>query len=220
MMAGHPNETSPLGLRNVTFTIHVGALDAAYNRNKIAAEWQQKLADLHRDDPEGYTHWVKIHEGKGHWMDRDDAEALPWMAKVRRDPFPKRIVWKQDDVVQSRFYWLAVDPNEIRDRAEVVAHRDGQRIDVQSKDVDRLTIRLNDDLADLDQPVSITSDGKKLFDGRVARTIATLANTLGERGDPAALFSSEVTVDLTPKKVSDSRSPSIGTLIQARRASE
>jgi hypothetical protein len=31
-------------------------------------------------DPEGYPHRVTIYEGLGHWMDRRDAEALPWMA--------------------------------------------------------------------------------------------------------------------------------------------
>ena len=39
MMAGHPNESSPLGLRNLPFAIHVGADDSAYNRNKVAKEW-------------------------------------------------------------------------------------------------------------------------------------------------------------------------------------
>ena len=37
MMAGHPNDTSPLGLRNLPFAIHVGALDGGYGRNKVAA---------------------------------------------------------------------------------------------------------------------------------------------------------------------------------------
>jgi len=36
MMAGHPNDASPLGLRNIGFTIHVGALDNGFNRNKVA----------------------------------------------------------------------------------------------------------------------------------------------------------------------------------------
>lgn len=39
MMAGHPNEASPLGLRNLPFTIHVGDEDSAYNRNKVARKW-------------------------------------------------------------------------------------------------------------------------------------------------------------------------------------
>jgi len=35
MSAGHPNEASPLGLRNLPFTIHVGEHDNLYNRNKL-----------------------------------------------------------------------------------------------------------------------------------------------------------------------------------------
>jgi hypothetical protein len=50
MMAGHPNETSPIGLRNIGFTLHMGALDSAYNRNKIAAQWAVLLDSLQKAD--------------------------------------------------------------------------------------------------------------------------------------------------------------------------
>lgn len=196
MMAGHPNETSPLGLRNLPFAIHVGELDSAYNRNKVAREWETKLADLHKADPDGYVHSVTLEAGKGHWMDRKDAVAIPWMAKYRRNQIPKRIVWKQDDVTHHRFYWLAVGPKDFKDRAEVVASREGQKIDLQSQDVTRLTVRLNDDLLDLDQPVSVTRGDKVLFQGPVSRTIGVLAKTLAERGDPKGVFSGEVSIDL------------------------
>ena len=46
MMAGHPNNANPLGLRNLPFMIFAGGKDAAYNRNKVAAEWGVKLAKL------------------------------------------------------------------------------------------------------------------------------------------------------------------------------
>lgn len=46
MMAGHPNDASPLGLRNVAFALQVGAQDDGYNRNKIAQEWAAKLGQL------------------------------------------------------------------------------------------------------------------------------------------------------------------------------
>ena len=36
MMAGHLNETFPLGLRNLPFAIQVGAKDGGYNRNAVA----------------------------------------------------------------------------------------------------------------------------------------------------------------------------------------
>jgi hypothetical protein len=196
MMAGHPNETSPLGLRNVAFTIHMGGLDAAYNRNKVAREWQQKLADLRKDDPEGYVHSVNIHEDKSHWMDRKDAEAIPWMAKHRRNLLPTKIVWKQDDVVRTRFYWLAADAKDLKDRALVTARRDGQRIELETKDATRLTVRLCDEMLDLDQPIKIKASDKTLFEGRVPRTIAVLSQTLTERGDQKAVFCGSVTVDL------------------------
>ena len=51
MMAGHPNETKPLGLRNLPFAVLMGGDDAAYDRNKKAEEWKQALADLRADDP-------------------------------------------------------------------------------------------------------------------------------------------------------------------------
>ena len=58
MMAGHPNDASPLGLRNLSFALHMGAEDAAYNRNRVAQEWGEKLVELQRNDPQGYIHDV------------------------------------------------------------------------------------------------------------------------------------------------------------------
>ena len=194
MMAGHPNETSPLGLRNLPFTMHVGGRDAAYHRNEIARQWADKLDALQKADPQGYIHWVKIYPDKAHWLDREDAAAIPWMAKYRRCLLPQKIVWKQDDVQHDRFYWLAVDPKAIQARAEVVAERDGQTIDVQTTGVAQLTILLRDEMLDMDQPVTVTSAGKRLFAGRVTRSIAVIARTLQQRGDPTDVFFGELTV--------------------------
>ena len=199
MMAGHPNETVPLGLRNLPFTIHVGGKDAAYNRNKVAREWSEKLDALARSGPDAYVHWVKIYPEKSHWMDREDAAALPWMAKHQRKPFPERVVWKQDDVTHDRFYWLAVGEGEGKPRALVVAARKGQRIDVESGDVERVVVRLNDDMVELDRPVTITSGERVLFEGRASRTIAVMARTLAERGDPRSIYRAGVAVKLAPE---------------------
>jgi hypothetical protein len=196
MMAGHPNETSPLGLRNLPFTIHIGGKDAAYGRNQTAVTWEKLLADLQAKDPEGYPHLVTIHADKGHWMDRKDAVAIPWMMKFRRDPFPKRVVWKQDDVTHGRFYWLAVDGDERRERTEIVAERDGQAIRISTADVGRVRVLLDDAMVDLDQPVVITSAGTTLSASVVPRTIGTLARSLAERGDPRSMVSAEVAVTL------------------------
>ena len=190
MMAGHPGDASPVNLRNTPFTIHVGANDGAYKRNAVARQWGDKLDALQKADPEGYVHWTKIYKGKGHWLDRQDAAAIPWMAKHTRNPLPRRIVWRQDS--HTRFYWLAVKTSQ--PGAVVRADLTDQRIDVQLGEAKGLLVRVNDKMLDLDKPLTVTSGGKIVFHGRATRTIATLAQTLAERGDPTSIFSAEITV--------------------------
>jgi len=194
MMAGHPNETKPVGLRNLPFSLHVGEKDSSYNRNKVAAEWKAQLAQLAADDPKGYVHWAKLYEGKAHWMGGEDAAALPWMAKFTRNRYPDRIVWRQDDVTHNRFYWLAVIDDQKHNEFEVIARYDGQRFDIDKSDPTSLKILMNDEFVDLDQPVSVFVLGQERFSGRAARKIEVLARTLEERGDPTYMFSAEITV--------------------------
>ena len=197
MMAGHPNESSPLGLRNLPFALHVGANDSAYNRNKVAREYGDKLDDLRKADPTGYEHLVEIHPGRAHWMNLEDASAVPWMARFRRDPTPKKIVWNQDDVTHDRFYWLAVPPGRAKPRSTVIVSVEGQEIRIEKADgVEELLIRLDDRLLDLDRPVQVTSGGKTLFEGTVPRTIAGLERTLQGPGDPKLAFPAEFAVTI------------------------
>jgi poly(3-hydroxybutyrate) depolymerase len=198
MMAGHPNNAQPRSLRNVAFTLHMGAEDGSYNRNGVAAQWKEKLATLKADDPDGYDHWVEIHEGKGHWMDRQDAAALPWMADRSRNLRPDRIVWKQSPRTHKRFYWLAVDAPVAN--SEVIVEREGQEFRIVSaNDVARLTIRLDDAMVDLDSAIVVRQGDKVLFEGVVPRSREVMQATLEERGDPTGVWCAEVTVDLLPE---------------------
>ncbi|MDD2599457.1 MAG: alpha/beta hydrolase [Kiritimatiellae bacterium] len=197
MMAGHPNETSPLGLRNIGFAIHVGELDSGYNRNQVAAEWAQKLAVLHAADPAGYRHVVKLHKGLGHWMNREDAVALEWMAQFTREPCPQKVVWKQDDVTHTQFYWLSVSAEETRAGTEITAERKGQTILLSNiTGIEEITILLSDSMLDLDQPIKVQWQDQTLFHGVVPRTRATLLRTLNNKHDPRLCFAAEVTVEI------------------------
>ncbi|HRF02267.1 MAG TPA: hypothetical protein PLI18_17255 [Pirellulaceae bacterium] len=201
MMAGHPNETSPLGLRNLPFAIYCGGRDSAYDRNKIAEQWGKTLDELAAADEGGYPHRTVIYPDKGHWMDREDAEALPWMAQQVRNLRPDRVVWKQDDVIGTRFYWLAMSAEAGADRTLVDVRREGGTFVVEraSKSLE-LTIRLDDSMTDLDAPIKVIEGDTVLFEGKANRTIATLAKTLEERGDPTGLFSAEVRVTIEPRR--------------------
>lgn len=188
-MAGHPNEAQPYSLRNIGFTIHVGGDDTAFDRNLVAVQWRDQLDMLQSADPQGYEHVVEVHEGKGHWMDLEDAVAVPWIMGFTRDPVPHRVVWYQDDILHQRFYWLrAIEPVK---ETTVVAEVNGQSVMLESEDVARVAVRLRDDLVDLDQVVTISVNGNSVFEGILPRTIGVLYQTLVERGDPALLFSAE-----------------------------
>ena len=194
MMAGHPNETSPLGLRNLPFTIHMGESDTPYNRNKVAIEWKGKLKDLRNNDPEGYPHIVTIHQDKGHWMDLLDTVAITWMSRYRRNPFPEKIVWKQDDVTHNRFYWLR-DENPT-ERSLIVASIEGQTIEIENTSVSDFTIMLNDSIIDMDKSVVVKYDGKEIFNATVPRTSMTILKSIREYGDPESVYYGEIPVSL------------------------
>ena len=197
MMAGHPNESSPLGLRNLPFALQVGANDGSYGRNKVAAVWGTKLVDLRDDDPKGYDHFVKIHEGKGHWMNLEDSVAVPWMAKRTRNPLPEKIVWKQDDVTHGRSYWVALPGAEVKARQLIMVSREGQQFNVDKADgIGTLCILLNDEMIDFAEPVTVRFGGKKVHEGKVSRSIAAISRTMIERGDPGLIFSAILNVKL------------------------
>ena len=194
MMAGHPGDAAAESLRNLPFTIHVGENDRPYKRNEHAAKWKKKLADLHKQDPDGYINEVEIHKGRGHWMNKEDAVAIPWMAKFVRKKFPKKVVWRQDNIKQKRFYWLAV--NEIpKKKPLIVASLDGQKISIEQADVDTLSVLVNDQMLDMDKKISIDWANKSVQSKKVDRTIGQLATTLLERGDPGMMFSARIEIE-------------------------
>lgn len=196
MMAGHPNDASPLGLRNLPFAIFMGGKDSAYNRNKVAEQWGSRLATLRADDPAGYPHRVTIYPEDGHWMGGKDAEALPWMAQHTRNPWPKTVVWHQGNTLHDRFYWLAVDREQAVRGQTVRASVDGQTITLESEDVSSVELLLSDELVDLDQPVTIIANGTTVHEALIPRTEQAIRRSLELRPDPAMIATATITIEL------------------------
>jgi hypothetical protein len=197
MSAGHPNASSPLSLRNVPFAIHVGAQDTGYDRNLKAAEWGMKLEMLAAEDPGGYLNQWKVHAGKPHWMDMEDAVSIPFLQMHTRAPYPASVVWEQADVTRPHMYWLAVDEDNRAKATQLRAHYDERGVHITAaKGIRRVKVRLADAMLDLDQPVAIDFMGMPLMAAVVTRTIATIEATLRERTDPAMIFEAETSVDL------------------------
>jgi hypothetical protein len=51
-------------------------------------------------------------------------------------------------------------------------------------------------MLNLNEEITIASEGKTLFKGHVRRSIEMLAKTIADRGDPASVFSAEILVTL------------------------
>ncbi len=200
MMAGHPGDVSLLNLRNTPFMIWCGEHDAAYNRNTLAAQRGLQMDSLQQHDPLGYVHQTHIIKGVGHWMNRVDSAAVPWMTKFRRNPYPKKIVWQQAEVVKPYFYWLGVPPAELALGKMLRAYIQGNCVHITQCDYTTLTLYLNDDLVDLDKFVTVKYGKRMLFKGRLKRKESTMRQTLFERNDWSYMFPTSVTVTMKPKK--------------------
>lgn len=196
MMAGHPGEVSQVNLRNVPFMIWMGEYDGAYDRNKLAVEKGRVMDSLQQAEPEGYIHETHIVKGKGHWMDRADTAAIAWMTKYKRNALPKKIVWRQEEVMRPFMYWLGVDLETARPGMAVVAELSGNEIKIEACDYPKLRIYLNDRMVDMDKPVKVTYKGKVLFEKKLARMAKCMARTLCERGDSELVFSGYVEVEI------------------------
>ena len=197
MMAGHPNGASPLGLRNIGFTLHVGGKDTAFKRNQVGEKWKEKLAGLKEADPEGYDHAVFVHQGLGHWMNSKDQVAVPWMAKFTRNPHPKKVVWRQSGVVHESFYWLRQRDQTAKKGNKVVATREGQSINVEStKGLKQLTFCLNDDIVDLDKPVSVAFGDNSADEQTLSRQTKWIYESIQKFGDPNRIYFAEMTLDV------------------------
>jgi poly(3-hydroxybutyrate) depolymerase len=190
MMAGHPNDATADGLYNLPFLIYMGGKDAAYKRNEVAAEWGKKLEALQKKHG-GYDHKVTIYPELGHWMEKKDAEAVPWMAGKSRNPWPKKVIWGKSGKRSERFYWLGGSPEGV-----VEAEVKGQEISIKGAGKDEITLYLSDALIDLDESIKVMIDGRVVFEEKAPRTKNAIKTSLEQRLDPS--MSASVIVKIRP----------------------
>jgi hypothetical protein len=56
-------------------------------------------------------------------------------------------------------------------------------------------VRLRDELISLDEPLTITVGGRKVFEGKVKRTATAVRDTLDERADPDAAATAQLVLN-------------------------
>ena len=186
--APSPNQTPAEHWNNLALRFEIGEDDKAYNRVKLCRTYAQSLDGVRRQDKAAFDYEFVEHENSGHQI--SDQACASWLGKHIRIHRPKSLVWKPSTARVRQFYWLAND--EVLPGQEIDATIDGNQIELKTSNVNNLTIRLDDALVDLDQPITVKANGMKVFQGFVKRELRSLIKTMEERGDPQHAYCAEV----------------------------
>lgn len=129
-------------------------------------------------------------------MDGAEKDALPWLSQFKRNTLPNKIIWKQDEVLKKNFYWLSTDLNLAQENDETIASYKNNKIIIeQMPQSKKITIHLNDEMMNLDNPIYLIYENKPMINIKVKRTILTLWNTAQQRGDKNLMFNSLINID-------------------------
>src|SRR5256885_10271504 len=79
MCAGHPNQITPEGLRNLPFFLYMGGEDSAYHRNTVVREFNAKIDALQSRDSKNYVHRYTIYPNLMHDIQNHKTETIPQM---------------------------------------------------------------------------------------------------------------------------------------------
>jgi len=186
----------------------VGAKD-----EKIPIE-MARAAKVDLDAAKGELVYKEFPDGGHDWSIEKDEVVLDWYEKHRRVAYPEEIVWKSYEKIFARAWWVEVTKRteppplimvhldmkgaeserrtELRPPALVKAKRKGNAIEITTEEVKELRVYLDDAMVDLDKPVTITVNGRKLHDGVVKRSMDVLIEEAHKRRDAGMTFSTAV----------------------------
>ncbi len=209
MAGGEPlHNAPPANMRNIAFRADIGEKDTMFDRVGLNKRYGEALTELKKEDSEGFDHVIKVHTGRGHGIDYKPCPE--WLFKHKRNPWSARVRWDAIEVHERRkeqFYWLAMDaepttwPVYIDAQLDTAANTVNLTVEKKGDDDKRiadddlsLRIYLNDEMLNLDRPVTVIRNGKQVFQGKVARRVNVMLKSLAERGDPSYVFPAEITL--------------------------
>jgi pimeloyl-ACP methyl ester carboxylesterase len=145
----------------------------------------------------GSVRYVEI-PGAGHEVGvwKRLGEGLGWLREKERARYPKTIAAALSTTRVSWYWWVRVDELEREGEGldksapsgRLEAAVEGQEVRLRTEGVRRLTLCLASELLDLDQPVEIEWNGKKVHSARVPRSFERTAELALEKADWSALY--------------------------------
>ncbi|MEM7264210.1 MAG: alpha/beta hydrolase-fold protein [Planctomycetota bacterium] len=156
-----------------------------------------------------YDHTYVEVPGGGHVLDVRKGSRLmlgiqKWAEKRKRNPHPKRVRFHSLGDYMNQSYWVRID-ERIEDGPAEVTAQIGKRnkIAVETQNVKKLTIFLDEEHIKLSRTVSVVVDGKQKHKGKVKASSEVLLESWHAREDRKLLYGAKVEIDLAKSDDSD-----------------
>jgi predicted esterase len=183
-------ETTAKTLRNTVFTFMVGGKDTAYGRRERCEKFDQEIKQLRGGQLDIYPVSFQFIEGNGH-TGLPDRDKIVDMYPQTRNPVPREITWLMTDPVIRNFFW--VQSRQPAKKLEFDASCRDNSVRVKTSAPCQASILLDGRLVDFRRPIKLDLNGKtKTL--KLKPSLAVLANTLLERGDPSLSFTAQIEV--------------------------
>ncbi len=126
----------------------------------------------------------------------DDGMTLQFFERFRRQAFPRALSFETRTLNYPRHYWVEVLEKEAG-VAEVKARiRDGNTVELKTKNVLRLRLLLRPELFPAPGPLRVLLNGREVFSGEPAHACSLLQKSLEAAADPHLAWSAELAFDV------------------------
>jgi hypothetical protein len=212
-------------LRNTAFCNDTGENDTMFDRIKLARTTHEYLDKLKQADPGGYDHMLFIHPDRGHGIDYQPGPAwiatktrnprpakvcwfnhavdgqrradFSWLSLVKAPERDTLIIAEIDRAASLITVSARINPAELPEDSPIRSSSTPPPADSRPLYTgNTLTLHLDDQLVDLDKPVSVSLNGKKVFTGTVERNLAHMAEDIVRHGDPGRVFPARLQLTL------------------------
>ncbi len=227
MAGGEPLKNAPVeNCRNIAFSLHTGAEDAVFYRNRLTQYTKDEFARLQALYPDDFINKIELIPGYQHAIDY--RPTTPWLKQYIRNPYPKSFCWENfemDGLYRKGFYNLAVversndneenrtyyemniNDNKIDLKAEIVTYncietdpRWGIQLKFEKKHQPatkgKIIIYLNEQLVDLNREITLIVNGKEMYKGIVIPELRHLINSCATFFDPERLYPAAIEVEI------------------------
>lgn len=155
--------------------------------------WSDQVADrildeLAKQHGGGYDHRYTEYEKGGHGgAVRGLGDAIKWAASNKRTCYPKALVWEPSRPFIRHFHWLHVDNPRFFTRVEAAIN--GNTIDLKLTGLSGgFSILLNEQLVDMNKPVTVRCAGEAVFHGMVQPSLSAMLQSIEDKLDARMWF--------------------------------